>query len=436
MSCSHDVECSKLNIQNSSFRNSTFNHREAIIQNSTFKIHNMKILVLNCGSSSIKYALYDMDTKTVMTSGGAERVGQEGSFVNVKLANGEKKQIMHDIPEHTEGVKFIFSLLTDPEIGVIKDLNEIDAVGHRMVHGGEKFNKSVVLTDEVLKVFEECSDLAPLHNPANLKGVNAVKELMPGLTQVGVFDTAFHQTMPPKAYMYAIPYELYEKYGIRRYGFHGTSHRYVSARACEFLGIKAEGTKMVTCHVGNGGSVCAVKDGKCIDTSMGLTPLEGLMMGTRAGDIDGGAVTFIEKKLGLDADGMSNLLNKKSGVAGLTGGKSDMRDVEAAAKEGDARARLAQEMYFYRIKKYIGAYAAAMGGLDVIVFTAGVGENQMSMRSEVCKDMEFLGVQFDEERNKVRGEEAIISAEGSPVTVCVIPTNEELMIATDTMNLL
>ena len=436
MSCSHDVEGSKLNIQNSSFRNSTFNHREAIIQNSTFKIHNMKILVLNCGSSSIKYALYDMDTKTVMTSGGAERVGQEGSFVNVKLANGEKKQIMHDIPEHTEGVKFIFSLLTDPEIGVIKDLNEIDAVGHRMVHGGEKFNKSVVLTDEVLKVFEECSDLAPLHNPANLKGVNAVKELMPGLTQVGVFDTAFHQTMPPKAYMYAIPYELYEKYGIRRYGFHGTSHRYVSARACEFLGIKAEGTKMVTCHVGNGGSVCAVKDGKCIDTSMGLTPLEGLMMGTRAGDIDGGAVTFIEKKLGLDADGMSNLLNKKSGVAGLTGGKSDMRDVEAAAKEGDARARLAQEMYFYRIKKYIGAYAAAMGGLDVIVFTAGVGENQMSMRSEVCKDMEFLGVQFDEERNKVRGEEAIISAEGSPVTVCVIPTNEELMIATDTMNLL
>ena len=305
-----------------------------------------------------------------------------------------------------------------------------------MVHGGEKFNKSVILTDEVLKVFEECSDLAPLHNPANLKGVNAVKELMPGLPQVGVFDTAFHQTMPPKAFMYAIPYELYEKYGIRRYGFHGTSHRYVSARACEFLGIPAEGTKMVTCHVGNGGSIAAVKDGKCVDTSMGLTPLEGLMMGTRAGDIDGGAVTFIEKKLGLDADGMSNLLNKKSGVAGLTGGSSDMRDVENAAKSGDPRARLAQEMYFYRIKKYIGAYAAAMGGLDVIVFTAGVGENQTSMRSEVCKDMEFLGVKFDEERNKVRGEEAIISADDSRVKVVVIPTNEELMIATDTMNLL
>ncbi len=396
----------------------------------------MKILVLNCGSSSIKYALYDMDTKKVLASGGAERVGLDGAFVKVKLPNGEKKTIMHDIPEHTEGVKFIFSLLTDPEIGAIKDLKEINAVGHRMVHGGEKFNKSVLLDDEVLKAFEECSDLAPLHNPANLKGVNAVKELMPGLPQVGVFDTAFHQTMPPKAFMYAIPYELYEKYGIRRYGFHGTSHRYVSARACEFLGLDPEKTKMITCHVGNGGSIAAVKNGKCIDTSMGLTPLEGLVMGTRAGDIDGGAVLYIEKKLGLDADGMSDLLNKKSGVAGLTGGSSDMRDVETAAREGNDRARLAQDMYFYRIKKYIGSYAAAMGGVDVIVFTAGVGENQTSMRSEVCKDMEFLGVKFDEVRNMVRGEEAIISADDSKVKVVVIPTDEELMIATDTMNLL
>ena len=396
----------------------------------------MKILVLNCGSSSIKYALYDMDTKKVLASGGAERVGLDGAFVKVKLPNGEKKTIMHDIPEHTEGVKFIFSLLTDPEIGAIKDLKEINAVGHRMVHGGEKFNKSVLLDDEVLKAFEECSDLAPLHNPANLKGVNAVKELMPGLPQVGVFDSAFHQTMPPKAFMYAIPYELYEKYGIRRYGFHGTSHRYVSARACEFLGLDPEKTKMITCHVGNGGSIAAVKNGKCIDTSMGLTPLEGLVMGTRAGDIDGGAVLYIEKKLGLDADGMSDLLNKKSGVAGLTGGSSDMRDVEAAAREGNDRARLAQDMYFYRIKKYIGSYAAAMGGVDVIVFTAGVGENQTSMRSEVCKDMEFLGVKFDEVRNMVRGEEAIISADDSKVKVVVIPTDEELMIATDTMNLL
>lgn len=398
--------------------------------------NSMKILVLNCGSSSIKYALYNMDDKSIMTSGGAERVGQSGSFVKVKLPGGGKRQIMHDIPEHTEGVKFILSLLTDAEIGVIKSLGEIDAVGHRMVHGGEKFNRSVVLTDEVLKVFEECSDLAPLHNPANLKGVNAVKELMPGLPQVGVFDTAFHQTMPAKAYMYAIPYELYEKYGVRRYGFHGTSHRYVSARACEYLGIPVEGTRMVTCHIGNGGSIAAVVDGKCIDTSMGLTPLEGLMMGTRSGDIDGGAVAFIGKKLGLDADGVSDLLNKKSGVAGLTGGSSDMRDLESAAMAGDARARLAQDMYFYRIKKYIGAYAAAMGGLDVIVFTAGVGENQPSMRSEVCKDMEFLGVKFDEERNKVRGEEALISADDSKVKVVVIPTDEELMIATDTMNLL
>ena len=415
-------------------------NENAVANSSLFTLHSsliiMKILVLNCGSSSIKYALYNMDDKSVMTSGGAERVGLDGAFVKVKLANGEKKQIMHDIPEHTEGVKFIFSLLTDPEIGVIKSLDEIDAVGHRMVHGGEKFNKSVILTDEVLKAFEECSDLAPLHNPANLKGVNAVKELMPGLPQVGVFDTAFHQTMPPKAFMYAIPYELYQKYGIRRYGFHGTSHRYVSARACEFLGIKAEGTKMITCHIGNGGSIAAVQDGKCVDTSMGLTPLEGLMMGTRAGDIDGGAVTFIEKKLGLDADGMSNLLNKKSGVAGIADGLSDMRDVENAAKQGNEHARLAQEMYFYRIKKYIGAYAAAMGGVDVIVFTAGVGENQASMRAAVCENMEFLGVKIDPERNKIRGEEAVISADDSRVKVVVIPTDEELMIATDTMNLL
>lgn len=397
----------------------------------------MKILVLNCGSSSIKYALYNMDDKSMMTSGGAERVGLDGAFVKVKLANGEKKQIMHDIPEHTEGVKFIFSLLTDPEIGVIKDLKEIDAVGHRMVHGGEKFNKSVVLTDEVLKAFEECSDLAPLHNPANLKGVNAVKELMPGLPQVGVFDTAFHQTMPEHAYMYAIPYELYEKYGIRRYGFHGTSHRYVSKRACEFLGVNYEDQHIITCHIGNGGSVAAVKHGKCIDTSMGLTPLEGVMMGTRSGDIDGGAVAFIQKKLGLDADGISNLLNKKSGVQGITGISSDMREIDAAAENGDKKAILALDMYNYRIKKYVGAYAAAMGGADIIVFTAGVGENQASMRSEVCKGMEWMGIKLDEEKNaKVRGVEAVISTEDSPVTVVVIPTDEELVIASDTMALL
>ena len=396
----------------------------------------MKILVLNCGSSSIKYALYNMDDQSVMTSGGAERVGMDGAFVKVKLANGEKKQIMHDIPEHTEGVKFIFSLLTDPEIGVIKSLDEIDAVGHRMVHGGEKFNKSVVLNDEVLKAFEAVSDLAPLHNPANLKGVRAVSELMPGLPQVGVFDTAFHQTMPKKAFMYAIPYELYKEYGVRRYGFHGTSHRYVSQRVCDFLGVSPIGKRIITCHIGNGGSISAVVDGKCVDTTMGLTPLEGVMMGTRSGDIDGGAITFLEKKLNLDADGMSNLLNKKSGVLGITGKSSDMRDVENAANAGDERAQLALDMYFYRIKKYIGAYAAAMGGVDIIVFTAGVGENQIGMREAVCNGLEFLGVKFDAKKNNVRGDEAIISADDSKVTVTVIPTDEELMIATDTMNLL
>lgn len=397
----------------------------------------MKILVLNCGSSSIKYALYNMDDKSVMTSGGAERVGLDGAFVKVKLPNGEKKQIMHDIPEHTEGVKFIFSLLTDPEIGVIKDLKEIDAVGHRMVHGGEKFNKSVLLTDEVLKAFEACIDLAPLHNPANLKGVKAVSELMPGLPQVGVFDTAFHQTMPAHSYLYAIPYDLYEKYGVRRYGFHGTSHRYVSQRVCEFLGVDYNTKRIITCHIGNGGSVAAVENGKCVDTSMGLTPLEGLMMGTRSGDIDGGAITFLEKKLGLDADGMSNLLNKKSGVLGITGISSDMREIDNAIAAGNERAKLALDMYNYRIKKYVGAYAAAMGGCDIIVFTAGVGENQSEMREAVCEKMEYMGVKIDKEKNKgIRGVEAVISAPDSKVTVCVIPTDEELMIATDTMNLL
>lgn len=397
----------------------------------------MKILVLNCGSSSIKYALYDMDTKTVMTSGGAERVGLDGAFVKVKLANGEKRKVMHDIPEHTEGVKFIFSLLVDPEIGVIKDLKEIDAVGHRTVHGGEKFNKSVRLTEEVLKVYEECNDLAPLHNPANLKGIRAVQELMPEMPQVGVFDTAFHQTMPKEAFMYALPYELYENYGVRRYGFHGTSHRYVSQRVCEFLGVKPEGKKIITCHIGNGASIAAVKDGKCVDTSMGLTPLEGLIMGTRSGDVDGGALTFIEKKLGLDADGLSDLLNKKSGMLGITGVSSDMREIEKAFEEGNERAKLAFDMYFYRIRKYIGAYAAAMDGCDIIVFTAGVGENQPSLREEVCKKLTYLGVEIDVEKNKnLRGKEALISTPESKVAVCVIPTDEELMIASDTMALL
>ena len=395
----------------------------------------MKILVLNCGSSSIKYQLFEMDTKTVLAKGGIEKIGLPDSFIKVTLPNGEKKTIMEDIPEHTKGVELIFKVLTDPEIGAIKSLDELDAVGHRMVHGGEKFSKSVILNDEVLAAFAACNDLAPLHNPANLKGVNAVKALLPNIPQVGVFDTAFHQTMPDYAYMYAVPYELYEKYGVRRYGFHGTSHRYVSQRVCEYLGVNPEGKRVITCHVGNGGSITAIKDGKCVDTSMGLTPLEGLMMGTRCGDIDGGAVTFIMEKEGLDSKGISNLMNKKSGVAGVSGVSSDMRDLEAAANSGNKRAILAQNMYFYRIKKFIGAYAAVLGGVDIIVFTGGVGENQASCRAAVCEGLEYMGVKIDAEKNKVRGEEAIISTDDSKVTVCVIPTDEELMIATDTLAL-
>ena len=396
----------------------------------------MKILVLNCGSSSIKYKLFDMTTKEVMAQGGIEKIGLPGSFLKLTLPNGEKKILEKDIPEHTAGIDFILNTLVSKEYGAIQSLDEINAVGHRMVHGGEKFAKSVLIDQEVLDTFIACNDLAPLHNPANLKGVNAVTAIMPNVPQVGVFDTAFHQTMPDYAYMYAVPYELYKKHGVRRYGFHGTSHRYVSKRVCEYLNIPVEGTKIITCHVGNGGSISAIKDGKCIDTSMGLTPLEGLMMGTRSGDIDGGAVTYIMEKEGLDATGISNLLNKKSGVMGIFEKSSDMRDLENAVKEGDERALLAENMYFYRIKKYIGAYAAALGGVDVIVFTGGVGENQSSARWGACSGLEYMGVKLDTEKNKVRGEEAIISTDDSKVKVVVIPTDEELMIASDTMDIL
>ena len=396
----------------------------------------MKILVLNCGSSSIKYKLFDMDHKAVIAQGGIEKIGLPDSFLKFTLPNGEKKVLEKNIPEHTVGVEFILNTLVSPEYGAIKSLDEIDAVGHRMVHGGEKFSESVLLTQEVLDAFTACNDLAPLHNPANLKGVRAIEAILPNVPQIGVFDTAFHQTMPDYAYMYAVPYELYEKYGVRRYGFHGTSHRYVSKRVCEFLGIQPEGTKIITCHIGNGGSISAIKDGKCMDTSMGLTPLEGLMMGTRSGDIDGGAVTFIMEKEHLDAAGVSNLLNKKSGVMGIFGKSSDMRDLENAVAAGDSKAILAENMYFYRIKKYIGAYAAALGGVDVIVFTGGVGENQASARWGACSGLEFMGVKLDAEKNKVRGEEAVISTDDSKVKVVVIPTDEELMIASDTMAIL
>lgn len=396
----------------------------------------MKILVLNCGSSSIKYKLYNMDDHSVMAAGGAERIGLDEAFVKVTLPNGEKKKIMHDMPDHKEGVNFVFSLLTDPEIGAIKSLDEIDAVGHRIVQGGDLFEKSVIVDESVEKGIESLCDLAPVHNAGHLKGIRAVDKLMPNVPQVCVFDNAFHSTMPDYAYLYAVPYELYEKYHVRRYGFHGTSHRYVSHRVCDFLGRDINTQRIITCHIGNGASVTAVKFGKCVDTSMGLTPLAGVMMGSRSGDIDPSAVTYIMEKLGLQPQEMAEYLNKESGVLGISGVSSDMREVEAAAAEGNKRARLALEMYSYRIKKYIGAYAAAMGGVDIIVWTAGVGENQTDIRENSCKGLEFLGIKIDTEANKVKGEEAIISAPDSKVTVCVIPTDEELMIAKDTMALL
>ena len=397
----------------------------------------MKILVLNCGSSSIKYKLFDMTTKEVIAQGGIEKIGLKGSFLKLTLPNGEKKILEKDIPEHTVGVEFILNTLISPEYGAIKSLDEINAVGHRMVHGGERFSESVLLSKEVLEAFAACNDLAPLHNPANLKGVNAVSAILPDIPQVGVFDTAFHQTMPDYAYMYAIPYELYEKYGVRRYGFHGTSHRYVSKRVCEFLGINPEGKRIITCHIGNGGSIAAIKDGKCMDTTMGLTPLEGLMMGTRSGDIDAGAVTFIMEKEGLNTTGVSNLLNKKSGVLGISGVSSDMRELDAACQAGNPKAILAEKMYYYRIKKYIGAYAAAMGGCDILVWTGGVGENQWATRRVVCEDMEYMGMKIDVEKNEgMRGEEMVISTPDSKVTVIVVPTDEEYMIASDTMDIL
>ena len=395
----------------------------------------MNVLVINCGSSSLKFQLINSDTEGVLAKGLCERIGIDGRLT-YQPEGGEKKTEELAMPTHTEAIQFVINALTDAERGVVKDLSEIGAVGHRVVHGGEKFANSVVITDEVKKAIEECNDLAPLHNPANLIGINACQELMPETPMVAVFDTAFHQTMPEKAYMYGLPYEYYEKYKVRRYGFHGTSHSFVSKRASEILGKSYEDMKTIVCHLGNGASISAVLNGECVDTSMGLTPLEGLVMGTRSGDIDAGAVTFIMEKEGLNATGVSNLLNKKSGVLGVSGVSSDMRELEAAVAAGNPKAILAEKMYFYRIKKYIGAYAAALGGVDIILFTGGVGENQANCRSEVCEGLEFMGVKIDLEKNKVRGEEAIISADDSKVTVAVIPTDEELMIASDTLAIL
>ena len=397
----------------------------------------MKVLVLNCGSSSIKYKLFDMTTKEVIAQGGIEKIGLKGSFLKLTLPNGEKKVLEKDIPEHTIGVEFILNTLISPEYGAIKSLDEINAVGHRMVHGGERFSESVLLNKEVLEAFAACNDLAPLHNPANLKGVNAVSAILPNIPQVGVFDTAFHQTMPDYAYMYAIPYEMYEKYGVRRYGFHGTSHRYVSRRACEILGVPYEDQKIITAHVGNGGSITAIKNGKSVDTSMGLTPVEGLLMGTRCGDVDAGALSFIMDKEGMDGAGLSDLINKRSGVAGLSGISSDMREIEAAVAAGNPRAIMTLNVYNYRIKKYIGAYAAAMGGCDILVWTGGVGENQWATRRAVCENMEYMGMKIDVEKNEgMRGEEMVISTPDSKVTIIVVPTDEEFMIAADTLEIL
>ena len=396
----------------------------------------MKILVLNCGSSSIKYKLYEMTTKEVLAQGGIEKLGLPDSFLKFKMPDGSKKTIEKNMPEHTVGVQLIFDTLTNPEYGCIKSLSEIDAVGHRLVHGGEKFNTSVVITPEVIEQMKACTDLAPLHNPANLKGVAAVSAILPDVPQVGVFDTAFHQTMPAHAYMYALPYEYYTQYGVRRYGYHGNSHRYVSRRACEFLGIDYEKTKIITVHVGGGGSITAIKDGKSIDTSMGLTPVEGLVMGTRSGDVDLGAITYLMDKLGLSVADLNTIINKKSGVLGVSGVSSDMRDIEDAIAKGNERAKLALDMFEYRLLKYIGAYTAALNGVDLIVFTGGIGENQVITREYICKGLNYLGVKFNKELNaKTRGEEVEISTPDSKVRVVVIPTDEELTIATDTMNL-
>ncbi|MCM1153018.1 MAG: acetate kinase [Muribaculum sp.] len=392
----------------------------------------MKILVLNCGSSSVKYKLIESDSKEVLAEGGVEKIGLPDSFLKFKRPDGTKETLTINMPDAKEAVKNVLKVLADPKDGVIKSYDEIKAVGHRVVHGMDKFNKSVLITPEVIEKVKECYTVAPLHNPANITGIEAVTEILPEVPQVAVFDTAFHQTMPAKAYMYALPYETYEKYGVRRYGFHGTSHRYVSRRACEFLGVDYDKQRIITCHIGNGASITAIADGKSVDTSMGLTPTEGLMMGTRVGDVDPGALVYIMEQMNLDAKGLSKMIQKQSGVLGVTELSSDMRDIEDAIAQGNERAKMAMDMYEYRILKYIGAYTAVLGGVDIIVFTGGVGENQLSTREVICKKLAYMGVTFDAEANKARGKEVEISGKDSKVKVVVIPTDEELMIAQDT----
>ncbi len=392
----------------------------------------MNILVLNCGSSSVKYKLIEIKANKVLAEGGIEKIGLPDAFIKFKFGN-EKIQQDLDINDHVGAIKSILDNLTSKEYGCIKDFKEIDAVGHRVVHGGEKFNKSVLINDEVIAKIKECYGIAPLHNPVNMAGIDAINEVLPEVPQVGVFDTAFHQTMPAKSYMYALPYKYYAEDGVRRYGFHGTSHRYVSQRVCEFLGVEPKGKKIITCHVGNGGSITAVKDGKSIDTSMGLTPTEGLMMGTRCGDVDPGALIFLMDKHNLSSKDMLNMVNKESGLAGVSGVSSDMREITAAAKQGNEKAILSLEMYEQRITKYVGAFAAEMGGVDIIVFTGGVGEHQSSTRANVCNPLRFMGVEIDDAANDANnGDEGIISTPNSAVKVVVVPTDEEYMIAKDT----
>ena len=396
----------------------------------------MNILVINCGSSSLKYQLINSESEEVLAKGLCERIGIDGSAIVHQPEGGEKIKTEVDMPNHTAAVKYVIEKLTDPQVGVIKSLDEIDAVGHRIVHGGEKFATSVVLNDEVLEAIEQCNDLAPLHNPANLIGINSCREIMPNVPMVGVFDTAFHQTMPKKAYLYGLPLSYYEDYKVRRYGFHGTSHDFVSKRAAQILGKDIKELKIIVCHLGNGASVSAVKYGESVDTSMGLTPLEGLIMGTRSGDLDPAIITFLAEKEGISAEQVIDICNKKSGVLGLSGGiSSDFRDLADAVEKGNNEAKTALETYAYRVGKYIGAYAAAMNGVDVIVFTAGIGENNAELRAMIGQYIGFLGADINPEKNKLRGEEVILSDADAKVTVMVIPTNEELAIARETVRL-
>jgi acetate kinase len=392
----------------------------------------MKILVLNCGSSSIKYQLFTMADRVVIAKGGIEKLGMKGSFLKHVRQDGQVVVFEGEILDHKIGVEYILGILTNEKYGCLKSLEELDAVGHRVVHGGERFNSSVLLTEEVLAEVTKCIDIAPLHNPPNLKGIRAMEELIPGIPQVGVFDTAFHQTMEPKAYMYGIPYALYKKYGIRRYGFHGTSHRYVSKRACDLLGVDYNTQRIISCHLGNGASVAAIKNGKSFDTSMGFTPIEGLVMGTRSGDLDLGVVLYIMEKEEIGIKSANTLFNKHAGMLGITGISSDMREIEMAKAKGDERSALALDIYDYKVKKYIGSYIAAMGGLDILIMTGGIGENADTTREGVLSDLDFLGISLDHEKNKGFRSEGVISTLDSKVKIIVVPTDEELMIALDT----